>query len=775
MKKFIIVIILFLLFSDFLLVRAEESDHLVISEIKLTGGSGYSTDEFLELYNPTESDIFLHGWQLIKKTASGNEYILVEDFGELTVKAYSFFLVAHPAGYLGEAQPDFYYTTTNSISSNNTIILLDGEGNVIDKVGMGTALDFEGEAAANPGSGKSIERKAKSDSTDETMIEGGVHYFLGNGEDLDDNAQDFISRSLPEPQNSASEQEYLDIEVPEIPELPLEEPEQPTPAPQSPEPENAIPVVYSNEIIITEILPNPEGKDDNEFIELFNEGSVDVDLAGWKLGDNSARLFTIKNDDFKTTIIRAGSYFIIVKEASGISLNNTTDSAKLFHPDEILVYSIEYEDCQEAQSYSLVNGEWLWTGDVTPGLANKFIIKNEPPLAVFELEEEESKVGRAIVFDAAGSSDADGDELEFLWSFGDGEQAGGEKVEYTYEKEGVYSISLIVKDAKGSEDEAEQELIITDYDYSDNLFISEILPACSGSDLECEFIEIYNNDSQDINLEDWILKDAKTEYSFTMEDIVKSKDYLLVKRVDSKITLNNSGESIFLLDPAGKIINGVEFGKATKDLSFARELDSNNWLWTEKPTPGQANELIITESEEEQDSDKAESKEVKAAAVNNEPFVIGIGEINEDYLGRLLKVKGELESKKSVSYYLMDDLGNILRMYIQKKTNIPKLSVEVGDTIEVVGILDKTSAGLRLLPRTQEDIVIIPKKAEGQAQEGKVLGASTEKEIIDVPVKDNNGQVKLYLYIGIGAAIVAGAVVGIRIYLKKKKEADSTI
>ena len=289
-RKYLLIIPIFIgLFP--LLLSAESASHVVISEVQITGGSGKSTDEFIELYNPTEAAVSLDGWQLMKKTGSGNEYVLVENFGTVTVPSHSFFLIAHPAGYLGATQPDLYYSSTNSVSSNNTIILVDNDGNEVDKLGLGSASDFEGEAISNPGSHKSAERKARGDSDAETMVEGGAHYFLGNGEDTNSNKNDFISRSVPEPQNLGSEQEYLDIVVPEIPQQPEEEvigPEHQI---------DTAPIVlfeYSEFVIISEFYPNPEGSDDKEFIELHNVGDKPVDVVGWQLGDNSTRRYTIQ-------------------------------------------------------------------------------------------------------------------------------------------------------------------------------------------------------------------------------------------------------------------------------------------------------------------------------------------------------------------------------------------------------------------------------------------------------------------------------------------------
>ncbi|MDP3899457.1 MAG: lamin tail domain-containing protein, partial [bacterium] len=52
---------------------------------------------------------------------------------------------------------------------------------------------------------------------------------------------------------------------------------------------------YSSDIIISEILPNPFGLDDEaEFIELFNQGDKEVNLEGWALSDSGTRKYLIK-------------------------------------------------------------------------------------------------------------------------------------------------------------------------------------------------------------------------------------------------------------------------------------------------------------------------------------------------------------------------------------------------------------------------------------------------------------------------------------------------
>ena len=51
--------------------------------------------------------------------------------------------------------------------------------------------------------------------------------------------------------------------------------------------ETAGDVFQTVDLVINEILPNPAGSDDYEWIELKNIGSGDVDLTGWKISDAS--------------------------------------------------------------------------------------------------------------------------------------------------------------------------------------------------------------------------------------------------------------------------------------------------------------------------------------------------------------------------------------------------------------------------------------------------------------------------------------------------------
>jgi len=153
------------------------TDHVVISEVQIGGGT--STDEFVELHNPTEASINLSGWQLAKRTASGTKYNLVTNFSSIEILAGESIIIGHKDSVY---VPDIYYSTNYSVAEDNTILLFSDAGKtLVDKVGFGKASDFEGTVLSSAGT-ETWERK--------------------NGIDTDNNLNDFkIQTPTPRDKN----------------------------------------------------------------------------------------------------------------------------------------------------------------------------------------------------------------------------------------------------------------------------------------------------------------------------------------------------------------------------------------------------------------------------------------------------------------------------------------------------------------------------------------------------------------------------------------------
>ncbi|PIR54942.1 hypothetical protein COU74_04360 [Candidatus Peregrinibacteria bacterium CG10_big_fil_rev_8_21_14_0_10_36_19] len=102
----------------------------------------------------------------------------------------------------------------------------------------------------------------------------------------------------------------------------------------------------SNNIIITEIFPNPKGTDSNrEWVKIKNVGSKSVDLTNWKT-NNTAINQTI--DANATLIIKTK----LPNKKNKVTLNNFTNKIV----DEVL-----YPKAPEGLSYTKVKNNWIWT------------------------------------------------------------------------------------------------------------------------------------------------------------------------------------------------------------------------------------------------------------------------------------------------------------------------------------------------------------------------------------------------------------------------------
>ncbi len=77
--------------------------------------------------------------------------------------------------------------------------------------------------------------------------------------------------------------------------------------------------------------------------------------------------------------------------------------------------------------------------------------------AVITADPEEGTAPLTVDFDAGDST---GDIDEYIWDFGDGEEATGECVEHTFDDMGVYTVTLTVTDDEDNEDSAEVEITV---------------------------------------------------------------------------------------------------------------------------------------------------------------------------------------------------------------------------------------------------------------------------------------------------------------------------
>ncbi len=302
---------------------------IIISEIAWMGTTASPNDEWIELYNNTGFSVNLNNWVLksvddtpkIKLTGVilPNGFYLLERTDDTT---------------LPNIIADQIYTGALGNTGEN-LELYDGSGILIDRV------DNSNGWTAGDNSTKQTMERAGHQSWQTSQNPGGT----------------------PKEKNS----EKAPVEV-----ILQQEPQSTTttvevrPQQREVEPQSVVepkqPVVYPSGIILSEIMPSPEGPDETEeWIKIFNKNNFEVDLSDWQITDTIGKTNTYT---FPAGIkISAMGFLVLNRPETKIILNNNADGLKLIQPDEKTIDSVNYEKAPQGQSYNLTNSGWIWSGN----------------------------------------------------------------------------------------------------------------------------------------------------------------------------------------------------------------------------------------------------------------------------------------------------------------------------------------------------------------------------------------------------------------------------
>ena len=289
---------------------------------------------------------------------------------------------------------------------------------------------------------------------------------------------------------------------------------------------------YSNKVIINELLPNPSGSDDNEWVELYNNGTTTVDVAGWKIADAGGHSFTITD----SAAIPVGGFFT-AENMTGVSLNNSGDTIKLLQPDDTAdspLQQVSYgSGAQDDYCFALdADGNYQWTTTCTKNNTN---IINAPV-------QETSSTG-------GGPSSSSNNQAE------------------------------------SSKD--------TGSVFKDKIFITELLPNPFGLDGEAnEWLEIYNTSTGMVILDGWKIKDNGGTY-ILREKKIEPKSFLVFKRGETQLILNNEGgDWVELWDNDGKLVNKAAYkSQAPEGTSY--NWCGKSWVWLKETTEGAENKCPL--------------------------------------------------------------------------------------------------------------------------------------------------------------------------------------
>ena len=559
---------------------------IFISEIE-TAGCLEDKEEFVELYNPNDTEIDLTNWSLQRKTAGSSNwstYVSASLFVDKKIPANGYFLISRTGYYHGSA--DIF--TDNPITDNNSFVLKNPNGEISDKVGFGSAFDPELVATINPLNCQSVGRKVLSD---------------GKEQNTNDNYSDFELQNLtPKSKNSP----YLG----------------PLPQIGGGSGSNGI-SIYKN-ILISEVQISPI---DKRFIELYNPNQTDVNLTGWYLQRKTSDSYNsfVSSTHFEGKIIPANGYFLISRldSTADILLDLTLTSNNflaLKSPDEEIVDEISFGDVEENKSFG------------RKVLSDGTEQNSDDDSADFELDIPTPKAKNITYTElpapALKSIAITTPATKLIYTTGDSLDITGLVITGTYSDDSTKTETITLDNITGFDSANAvngQTLTITfngqtviytvdikDKILQKNILINEI----QVNPIERRFIELYNPNNYDIDLTGWyIQRKTKTASSFGSfissanfaGKIIPANGYFLISRQieGSDILLNitlSSDNSLVLKNSGRDIIDKVGWGEAsdsegapattiidTKSITRTDGMDTDNnnndFVILDTPTP----------------------------------------------------------------------------------------------------------------------------------------------------------------------------------------------
>ncbi len=362
------------------------------------------------------------------------------------------------------------------------------------------------------------------------------------------------------------------------------------------------------DLVINEIMYNSPGSDE-EWIELYNNTDQTINLENWRFCDNDASHtnivipagYSIDPEEYFTISIATDGAFPFTPDYDGtgnFNLNNGGDAVRAWNPDGLLVDIVVYDDSSPWPTEPDGSGPTLsliepvldnsipesWNPSVedggTPGALNF------PPVPF-----------TTISAPNGGESIMQGEQFDITWSYGfwtgsieiflvkqgqDPEllvsNISIEDLSWTWtvmanqDLGDDYKIMIEPMDPANPTDESDDFFSIIEAYFVPELVITEIMynPPESGND-SLEFIEIYNNSAETVNLEGFSFTEG-VEYVFPSVDLLPD-NYVLVS-IDSLAmfgtfgvdayqwtggALSNGGETIELSDSFNNVVDSLTY------------------------------------------------------------------------------------------------------------------------------------------------------------------------------------------------------------------------
>lgn len=620
-------------------------------------------DEWVEFYNPTTSSLDLTG-------------------GTLCDNRMGTCLIAAPTSTIGARSWLQIFASGNHLNNTgDSVILKSPDGTVIDQMMYSGSLV--------PKNDQTVVRKSDGVDTDNDSADWAVTVQPTPG------ATNVISNppvSNPPGGGGSSNPP------------PVSNPSSIPPSPNLPK----IPTLSTNPvsaIFLNEILPNPTGADTaDEFIELRNQTAQEVSVQDWKLVVGT-KMFQL------TGSVLPNQFLVLPVTLTKISLKNAGgDEVLLYSPGDILTDRVVYGSAPSGKSFSRGNdGMWSWTKTITKGSSNVIVSEEEKSSEADNKNSDivwktsfpkTAEVGKEVILSVEGTKDKNSGTINLTWSFSDTTNtwSGGE-IKRMFNDEGKVTGTVTASSTNGS---SKKTFTITvnpaEIHDTGEIKISEVLVNPEGADKD-EFIELYNPFDRTVSLNGWEIR-TKNGKKFIIEDTeISSDEYLVFKQSETKLSLNNTDETVILFDADEKSIDSVRITKSPEGESYG--LLGSKWDFTE-PTPGKANkkDSKIIDGDTPEGGTKTTSKSSSKTSSGTKALggyeMASIAEVRPMLKGAHVIVQGVVVSKPGAvgakTFYIMDEERGIA-VYAGKK-DLP--NIKIGDQVEVQATVSSAYGAPRL-------------------------------------------------------------------------------
>lgn len=352
-----------------------------------------------------------------------------------------------------------------------------------------------------------------------------------------------------------------------------------------------LPALLRAQVVINEIMYDPEGSDTGrEWIEVYNTGESDVDLATYKFFESNANHKIVLTGGENSSILKSHQFAIVADNPEKIlidfpdftgflfdstfSLNNTGEPLVIIDAVGNTVDHFEYTSDFGAgnNGNSLQKNEagfWL-EASPTIGALNKQESQlkeensgsdtlststtiNSTHAGQTEITQYSEKnllevgVGRnrfstlrtPIEFKAEYNTDK---KPKFMWTWGDGTYDFGYKNSHIYENPGAYNVVLNAF-LNGYQATSRVKTVIYDI-YVDILYIT------SGKLVD---IMLKNNSENEVNLGGFIIKTSLNQFKIPTDTIIDAKSQIIISGKNTGFKISSSTEPVKLYYPDGSL------------------------------------------------------------------------------------------------------------------------------------------------------------------------------------------------------------------------------